>query len=483
MVEIPLYNRLITHSQQTVASFHVPGHKNGHVFYEEAIKSFMPLLQLDVTELSGLDDLHDPSSVIQEAQQLCASLYGVKHSYFLVNGSTVGNLAMILAACGKHDDVLVQRNSHKSIFHGIRMANANPIFLTPMYDEQLNMATGLSLEMVKEAVEKYPSAKTLIVTSPNYFGVTLDISEIISYAHERGLIVLVDEAHGAHFHLGQPFPTSCLQWGADVVVQSAHKTLPAMTMGSYLHINSERVNPSRIQMYLSMLQSSSPSYPIMASLDLARAYCESVTEEMIEEIVLSIIEFKTELQTIPQLEVVNSNDPHLQMDPLKITVETRCEKSGVSIQQRLEQAGIYTELANDSQLLFVLPLAPLKNAKEIADTIKQILAPYQVNDREKHKKVKLAEAQISNLHIPWEQLEGWKRASISIDEAAGKIAGEDVIPYPPGIPILLKGEIITQEIVNRIKHLQNNNVTFQGFCNEQRELQIFSELYRNEEQT
>ncbi|WP_035178633.1 aminotransferase class I/II-fold pyridoxal phosphate-dependent enzyme [Alkalihalobacterium bogoriense] len=475
MVEIPLYNRLLTHSQQTVASFHVPGHKNGHVFFEEAIKSYMPLLQLDVTELSGLDDLHDPSSVIQEAQRLCASLYGVKHSYFLVNGSTVGNLAMILAACGEHDNVLVQRNSHKSIFHGIRLAKANPIFLTPMYDEQLNMATGLSLDMVKEAIEKYPSAKTLIMTSPNYFGVTLDVSEVISYAHEKGLIVLVDEAHGAHFHLGQPFPTSCVQWGADVVVQSAHKTLPAMTMGSYLHINSERINPNRIQMYLSMLQSSSPSYPIMASLDLARAYCESVTAETINEIFMSIIEFKTELQTIPQLEVIESNATYLQMDPLKITVETRCEKNGVILQRRLEQEGIYTELANDSQLLFVLPLAPLRNGKEIAAKIKKVVSPYQVNEQKQIKKMKLNETKISNLHIPWEQLEGWKQKSVSLEEAIGKIAGEDVIPYPPGIPILLKGEIITHEIVNEIKYLQNANATFQGFCNEQRELKIYRE--------
>lgn len=266
---MPLYEALIEFKERGPLSFHVPGHKNGLNFPQEAIREFKGILSIDVTELAGLDDLHSPFECIDEAQQLLAEVYNTKRSYFLINGSTVGNLAMILSCCGEHDIVLVQRNCHKSIINGLKLAGANPI-LDPWIDEAYNVPVGVRNEIIKNAIGKYPNAKALILTHPNYYGMGMDLEASIAFAHAHKIPVLVDEAHGAHLCLGEPFPKSALTYGADIVVHSAHKTLPAMTMGSYLHINSHLVDEDKVTTYLSMLQSSSPSYPIMASLDIAR---------------------------------------------------------------------------------------------------------------------------------------------------------------------------------------------------------------------
>src|SRR5690606_155051 len=233
-------------------------------------------LQYDQTELSGLDDLHYPEGAIREAQELLADAYGAERSFFLVNGSTTGNLAMIHAVCKEGDRVLVQRNSHKSIFHAMELAKLRPVYLTPEWGEASQSAEGISLATVKEAIRQYPESTALILTYPNYYGMAgTEIKEIINYSHQFNIPVLVDEAHGAHLLAGGLFPQSALTYGADAVVQSAHKTLPAMTMGSFLHIRGERISINRISKYLRIFQSSSPSYLIMASLDDARAYIQN----------------------------------------------------------------------------------------------------------------------------------------------------------------------------------------------------------------
>ncbi|MEC2855836.1 aminotransferase class I/II-fold pyridoxal phosphate-dependent enzyme, partial [Bacillus cereus] len=221
-----------------------------------------------------------------------------------INGSTVGNLAMILSCCGEHDIVLVQRNCHKSIINALKLAGANPIFLDPWIDEAYNVPVGVRNEIIKKAIEKYPNAKALILTHPNYYGMGMDLEASIAFAHAHKIPVLVDEAHGAHLCLGEPFPKSALTYGADIVVHSAHKTLPAMTMGSYLHINSHLVDEEKVTTYLSMLQSSSPSYPIMASLDIARFTMARIKEEGHSEIVEFLRRFKEQLRSIPQIAIL-----------------------------------------------------------------------------------------------------------------------------------------------------------------------------------
>lgn len=273
----PIIEGLERFRQQQNISFHVPGHKHGELSHLP--QAFKDVMRYDVTELSGLDDLHYPEEMILEGENLLADTYGATKSFFLVGGSTVGNLAMIYATCNKGDTIIVQRNAHKSIFHAIELVGAKPIFVSPLWDERTMSATHVTYRDLKEAVENYSEAKAVVLTYPTYYGMTSnEIQQQIAYCHERGIPVLVDEAHGAHFNACTLFQLSALTLGADVVVQSAHKTLPAMTMASFMHVKSELIEADKIHHYLRMLQSSSPSYLLLASLDDARYYVQTYME-------------------------------------------------------------------------------------------------------------------------------------------------------------------------------------------------------------
>ncbi|MCD2336430.1 aminotransferase class I/II-fold pyridoxal phosphate-dependent enzyme [Bacillus cereus] len=454
---MPLYEALIEFKERGPLSFHVPGHKNGLNFPQEAIREFKGILSIDVTELAGLDDLHSPFECIDEAQQLLAEVYNTKRSYFLINGSTVGNLAMILSCCGEHDIVLVQRNCHKSIINGLKLAGANPIFLDPWIDEAYNVPVGVRNEIIKNAIRKYPNAKALILTHPNYYGMGMDLEASIAFAHAHKIPVLVDEAHGAHLCLGEPFPKSALTYGADIVVHSAHKTLPAMTMGSYLHINSHLVDEDKVTTYLSMLQSSSPSYPIMASLDIARFTMARIKEEGHSEIVEFLRRFKEQLRSIPQIAILE----YPLQDELKVTVQTRCQLSGYELQSVFEKVGIYTEMADPYNVLFILPLQVNEGYMKVIEMIRVALQHYEVKDKRESIRYTY-NGEFSLLPYTYKQLEGYETKIVSIEDAVGMIAAEMVIPYPPGIPLIMYGERITSEHKEQIMYLERAGARFQG---------------------
>ncbi|MBW3491437.1 aminotransferase class I/II-fold pyridoxal phosphate-dependent enzyme [Bacillus mycoides] len=454
---MPLYEALMEFKERRLLSFHVPGHKNGLNFPQKASGGFKDILSIDVTELTGLDDLHSPFECIDEAQQLLAEVYGVHKSYFLINGSTVGNLAMILSCCGEHDIVLVQRNCHKSIINGLKLAGANPVFLNPWIDEVYNVPVGVRDEVIKEAITKYPNAKALILTHPNYYGMGIDLEASIAYAHAHKIPVLVDEAHGAHFCIGDPFPKSALVYGADIVVHSAHKTLPAMTMGSYLHINSRLVSEEKVSSYLSMLQSSSPSYPIMASLDIARFAIAVIKEEGHDEIVEFLRRFKEGLRSIPQIAILQ----YPSQDELKVTVQTRCQLSGYELQSVFEKVGIYTEMADPYNVLLILPLQVNEGYMKAIEIIRLAMQQYKVKDKTASIRYTY-KGEISSLPYTYKQLERYETKLVSIEEAVGMIAAEMVIPYPPGIPLIMYGERITQEHTKQITHLEKTGARFQG---------------------
>lgn len=458
---IPLYEALIHYKNTNPISFHVPGHKSGVVLNQQSQNMFQELLKIDATEISGLDDLHSPEGVIKEAEELLAALYQVKESFFLVNGSTVGNLAMVLSVCEKDDIILVQRNCHKSVLNAIKLAKARPIFLEPEYNPEWKTSTGVSKGIVERAISLYPDAKAIVLTYPNYYGMVYDLKSVIDLAHLHNIPVLVDEAHGPHFIIGEPFPASAIQLGADIVVHSAHKTLPAMTMGSFLHINCERVNRHKVKEYLQMLQSSSPSYVIMASLDIARNYLATYHRNDIEFLQKEISNFKKELSTVPSIKVLDY--PDLHGDTLKVTIQSRSKLSGFELQKRFEEKGIFTELADPYNVLLILPL--LKENQdypllEASRKIKELLAemPYCPIQEE----FIISTEKISELAIPFEKLLNIESDIIQISEAAGQVCAETIIPYPPGIPLLLMGELITEEKVKQLTQLTSMGARFQG---------------------
>jgi arginine/lysine/ornithine decarboxylase len=454
----PLFDQLRKHIQGNPISFHVPGHKFGDVFTEKGQSFFSDILKLDATEITGLDDLHSPEGVILEAEELLADLYRTQKSFFLINGSTVGNLSMILSTINEDDFVLVQRNSHKSIMNGLKLAKARPVFISPEYDREYKVAGELSKDVVELALKQYPNAKALILTYPNYYGLTYDLKSIIDLAHAHGIPVLVDEAHGVHFIAGDYFPKSAVELGADIVVQSAHKTLPAMTMGAFLHFQSNLVSRSNVEFYLQALQSSSPSYPLMASLDLARSYLGTYCEEDLFYLKEEIERFRSVVKDIDTIRLLK------QSDPLKMTIQTSGGLSGFELQRALEAEGIFTELADPYNVLFVLPLLKkgmnqrwLEAADKLA-AISQTLSkgsPKTENHFENKKG-------ISTLAVNYKVMESQETELITLEEAAGRICAESIIPYPPGIPLCLPGEAISDDDLQTIIYLWNIGAKIQG---------------------
>jgi arginine/lysine/ornithine decarboxylase len=432
----PLVDALIKFQQQQPVSFHVPGHKNGELStLPEAMRS---ALAFDLTELTGLDDFHYPEEAIEEAQRLLSEVYGTAQSFFLVNGSTVGNLAMVHAVCKEGEAVIVQRNSHKSVFHALELAKATPVYVEPDWDEKSMTVSGINIEAVREALKRCPEAKALILTYPNYYGMAAEsLKDIIAYCHAQEIPVLVDEAHGAHFQIGSPYPVSALALGADVVVHSAHKTLPAMTMGSFLHIQGNLVDGKKIKKYLRMLQSSSPSYLIMASLDDARAFVQSYSPEDLRSFEEKCRQFLDSLSTIPNLEVFQADDP------LKLMLRVP-EHSGFQFQRQLERMNIYAELADPYQVLFILPLLKKTQNYPFAEIRSRIKEAVQEVIKEPHEQIAVKmpreHQKISVPDLSFEEMDTEDSEWIVYTKALGRISAAMVMPYPPGIPLILPGE-------------------------------------------
>ena len=454
----PLVQRLVEFEEANPVSFHVPGHKNGDL-------SGLPLrlrsaLAYDLTELNGLDDLHESDGVIREAEQKLTAFYGSDKSFFLVNGSTVGNLAMIYATCRAGDTIIVQRNAHKSIFNAIELTGARPVFIMPEWDSITRTAGMITARQIERALKIYPEAKAVVLTYPTYYGTAGEgLEESIQLCHEWKVPVLVDEAHGAHFVVGQPFPRSALDMGADVVVHSAHKTLPAMTMASFLHVKSSLISSVKIAHYLQMLQSSSPSYLLMASLDDARAYAESFSEEDKVKFLEKRNRVIKRLQQIPNLHTVEMEDP------LKLIVYIE-GYSGFNLQKELESEGVYAELADPYQVLFILPLLKKKHdyffegiAKKIEVAVERLS---EMGSLQKLIEAPVFSEDISRPSYIASEIEQFGSDWIFYEEAVGRVMADSIIPYPPGIPLLLKGERVTEESLQMLSSLLIAGAKFQG---------------------
>ncbi|WP_040977664.1 aminotransferase class I/II-fold pyridoxal phosphate-dependent enzyme [Oceanobacillus jeddahense] len=453
---MPLAEHLQAFAKNNPISFHVPGHKHGQVFASAYLAEFQQLLRWDVTEITGMDDLHAPTGVIAEAESLAADFFKTQHTFFLIGGSTVGNLAMILATCKQEDKILVQRNCHKSVMNGVELAGAKPVFLAPDWEENVQRFTSPSYETVAAAIEQHPEAKALILTYPDYFGQTYHLKAMIEKAHQHNIAVLVDEAHGVHFSLGDAFPVSAIQLGADAVVHSAHKMAPAMTMGSYLHVMTSRINLSQLAHYLQIVQSSSPSYVLMASLDIARYFLANFSEENQLKTIKSVEHIKNILSAFPFWEFVPS------ADPLKLTFHVKHSFSTKSVVQLLEKAEIFPELATEEQILFVHGLAPFEQTDRLEKRLKTMGHPLKKSPNHATiERTNFFPEKIQELDLSYQEMHYYSTYQVSMEESVGEIAAEAVIPYPPGIPLLLKGEKIKEVHITQLKKLVEQGVRIQ----------------------
>ncbi|MGG6312030.1 aminotransferase class I/II-fold pyridoxal phosphate-dependent enzyme [Paenibacillus macerans] len=379
----PLYEALLRYREKRNASFHVPGHKNGQALRGEVrVDGVLPhVMEIDATEITGTDDLHHPEGVIREAQRLAAAQFGAEETFFLVGGSTAGNLALILSVCTAPGDVLlVQRNVHKSVIHGLMLAGAHAVFLAPQQDASSGLATIPSEAAVREALRRHPGAKGLLLTHPSYYGMGAPLRPLAELCHVHGVPLLVDEAHGAHFGQHPALPESALAAGADGVVQSTHKMLTALTMGAMLHVQGGLLDLALLRQRLAMLQSSSPSYPIMASLDVSRSLLGAQGPAFFEGGLSAAAYLRRGLAQLSRFDVVEPPGAsggaaaYTIQDPLKLVIfDATAALTGYELQERLEAEGCVPEMSDDRYVVLALgPGTTQRDAERLLQALQRI---------------------------------------------------------------------------------------------------------------
>jgi arginine decarboxylase len=470
---MPLVESLYAYAGLRPGRWHVPGHKGNSLFpspLEEHLQSVFPL---DATELPGLDDLFHPSGPIAEAEKKAAALFGADRTFFLVNGSTAGNIAMLLAVCGPEEAVLVPRNIHRSLFHALVLGRIRPVFLPVGWDESFSVATWPSLPDVEKALREHPEVRAVVLTYPTYHGLCMPLQEYADVIHRHGRVLLVDEAHGAHFALHSGLPPTALSCGADACVQSTHKMLGSLTQSSMLHLRNGRVDERRVANVLAMIQSSSPSYLLLASLDAARAYAAAEGPARIAELLPALAAFRDAINAIGPLRCFGEAEAQrLQgmYDPFKLLISV--EDSGMSGHEwyiRLcEEKNQWLELAGINHVLAVVGLGDrASDLHQLAQAVKGLL-------KSNGRVVPIKRMDISSLAacfttipemgvLPFESFYT-EKCRVRLEDAEGKWSGEAVIPYPPGIPLLFPGERIGRQHIEAVRALRQSGVVLQGMA-------------------
>ena len=470
----PLFDAMVSLAESRKVSFHTPGHKSGKGISTRFRKFVGPkIFSIDLTTLDEVDSLQKPKGVIKEAQELAAKAYGADRSFFLLNGTTGGNHAMILATCNPKDKVLMARNAHKSALAGLIFSGAEPIFFLPEVDENLKMTLNVTYEATRRAIDAHPEAKVLFLTSPNYYGICADLERIISYAHTREMVVLVDEAHGPHLKFHPKLPISAIEAGADMAVQSTHKIIGGMTQASMLHARSSRVDMTTLGAVLRFVQSTSPSYILMASLDLARMQMATEGEKLLDKAIKLAEEARAKINRIPSCfcfdrQMVN-NPLFAQMgglDVTKLTITVReLGLSGYQASQILNnQYHIQVEMADPLNVLVIVSIGDRR------DDLNRLVDALREMSKEYHGKG-LPTALLPNVGLPTFGIAAQitpreaffaDHMYLPLSESEGRISSEIVTVYPPGIPLLIPGEMITQEVLDYICEMDRLGATVDG---------------------
>lgn len=454
------------------AAFYTPGHKGGSGI-SPALTELVgtAVFKADLTELSGLDTLFAPEDSIREAQELAAAAFGAERTWFLVNGSTAGVMAAILATCGSGDKIIMPRNVHQSAIAGLILSGAIPIFVNPEYDAKLDIAHSITAEAVATALDRHPDAKAVMVVYPTYYGVCGDLKAIAHLAHQHHKPLLVDEAHGPHFHFHPDLPPSALSCGADLTVQSTHKVLSALTQASMLHVRGNRIDRDRVSKALQLVQSTSPSYLLLASLDAARQQMALYGEELMSRTLELAADARFRIGKIPGLNVLeyDPNSGSIALDPTRLTVTVSdLSLSGFAADEILSEYGILAELPTMQNLTFIVTLG-----NKQAD-IDRLVEAFTIVANKYSKKVSpdrttLKEFNLIAMHdynemplISPREAFFSSTETLPIEQTSNRVSAELVCPYPPGIPILMPGELVTNAVLEYLLTIQANGGTISG---------------------
>ncbi|MFA5778869.1 MAG: aminotransferase class I/II-fold pyridoxal phosphate-dependent enzyme [Elusimicrobiota bacterium] len=463
----PLFEAVYNHAKKRMVSFHTPGHKNGRSI-DKKLLSFTGknVYYFDVTVFPDVDSLHDPTKCIKQAQELMAKAYGVEQSLFLVNGSSSGNQAMFLSACKPGDSIILSRNIHKSVLGGIILAGLWPIWLQPKIDQNLDIILDAEPDQITEAIKKFPEAKAVFITSPTYNGVTSDLLEIANICHKNNKLLLVDEAHGPHLRFHRDFPISAVEADADMIVQSVHKILSAFSQGSVLHINSDRIDLNRVKKVVSMLQTTSPNYLTLSSIDLARRQAVLHGEKLLGEIIDAAEYGRKKINRLKNFfcftrEDIRSRGYDLDVTKLTINV-TKTGLSGLEIENLLnEQYNIQVDCADLFNLIAIMGIGSTRaDVQKLVNALEDIDIKY--HGSEKNWNLNLPSLTTEMVMTPRDVFFQKASKRVSLNKAAGHISAQTLTPYPPGIPILIPGERITKEICDYLFELSSKDIRISG---------------------
>lgn len=462
----PVYNALKSYTASGTVPFHMPGHKLGRGI---PIEFLSEIEKLDLTEIPGTDDLHKPEGILKEALELAAAAFGARRSYFVVNGSTAGLHAAIAAVCRPGQRLVTGRDSHGSVINGMLIAGVYPYYISPEFSESFGISAGVSPDGVERALEAVPDAAGVLITRPNYYGVCSDVEKIARIVHSYNKVLIVDEAHGSHLVFNKRLPISSLEAGADICVQSAHKTLPAFTQGAYLHVGSDKVDIDRLEYFLDIYQTTSPSYIIMAFLDVARAVMQRYGEKLLDGLIDSISANAGRFADKEIMLLDTTDAAVFDHDITRVTANvSHLGITGYEAEKLLRRRyNIQAEMSDLSNIVFICTvsdsperigllfsaLVDLNRDQVGSGGIKSIAAAGsagrlnvagQGRRMAELMQMQAQDGPFGRIAEP-RLIMNSDTEKIKLEDAAGRISKRALSPYPPGTALVCPGEMISGE--------------------------------------
>lgn len=460
-----LYQQLIQYCKSDFYPFHMPGHKRNSFSIKDTYQ--MPY-SFDITEIDGFDNLHHAEGILLEAQRQAAELYQAEETLFLVNGSTAGLLSAISACVSKNGKLLMARNCHKAVYHGVFLKELENVYIYPQKEQRYGGNGGLLIENIKQMLITCKNCEAILVTSPTYEGIVSNIEEICNVAHDYGIPVIVDEAHGAHFGFHSYFPESSIKNGADIVIHSVHKTLPSLTQTALLHINGKLVDREKIKKYLSIYQSSSPSYVLMASIDACMTNLKKQGDELFSRYVERLNHLREQMKSLNHIQLVDEDiigtSGIINIDRSKLFLSVKeANITGKELYDILcEQYHLQFEMASSEYIIGMTSIMDTQRGYDrLVAALREIDSSLQRNGgkvKESYNKPYVKVVQKCSIS----KAEESEKISIPLEQSKGWVSGEYVSLYPPGIPLLAPGEMISEELLQQIMFYKKNNLCIEG---------------------
>ena len=462
--DAPIYEALQKFKRMRVVPFDVPGHKRGRGNKELTDFLGQSCMDVDVNSMKPLDNLCHPVSVIREAEDIASEAFGASHAFFMVGGTTSAVQSMIMYACKDGDKIILPRNVHRSAINSLILCNAVPVYVNPDVNHQLGIALGMSVEQVKKAIEENPDAKAVLINNPTYYGICSDLKKITEIAHAHNILVLVDEAHGTHFYFGDNFPITAMEAGADIASVSMHKSGGSLTQSSFL-LMGDKINSDYMRQIINLTQTTSASYLLLSSLDISRKRLALHGKEIFAKTVEMAEYARSEINSIGgyyaySKELING-DSIYDFDISKLSIHTLpVGLAGIEVYDLLrDEYDIQIEFGDIGNIL-----AYLSGGDRKQDIERLISALSEIRRRFGKSKAGMLSQEYINPIVAETPRKAFyaDKISLPLDETSGKICTEFVMCYPPGIPILAPGELITDDIIKYIKYAKEKGCSMTG---------------------